>query len=97
MLLASLNYDFIEDYENWEFGKTWFFEGNKNCLKYFKYNYFIFFVHTEKISEIHIYDKINKFFISYIAETKKIIGIYCDNEYIYVLYEDNNTRKNILN
>ena len=96
MLLASSNNDFIVEYENLEFGKTWFFEGNKNCIKYFKDNYFIFVVHTEKMSEIHIYDKINKFFISYITETKKIIGICCDNEYIYVLYEDNNTRKNIL-
>ena len=96
MLLASSNNDFIVEYENLEFGKTWFFLGNKNCIKYFKDNYFIFVVHTEKMSELHIYDKINKFFISYITETKKIIGICCDTEYIYVLYEDNNARKNIL-
>ena len=96
MLLASSNNDFIIEYENLDFGKTWFFEGNKNCIKYFKDNYFIFVVHTEKMSEIHIYDKINKFFICYISDNKKIIGICCDNEYIYVLYEDNNSKKNIL-
>ena len=96
MLLASSNNDFIIEYENLEFGKTWFFEGNKNCVKYFKDHYFIFVVHTEKMSEIHIYDKINKFFISYISENKKIIGICCDNEYIYILYEDNNSKKSII-
>ena len=32
MLLASSNNDFIIEYENLEFGKTWFFEGNKNCV-----------------------------------------------------------------
>ena len=96
MLLASSNNDFIIEYENLDFGKTWFFEGNKNCIKYFKNNYFIFVVHTEKMSEIHIYDKINKFFICYISDNKKIIGICCDNEYIYILYEDNNSKKNIL-
>ena len=96
MLLASSNNDFIIEYENLEFGKTWFFEGNKNCIKYFKDNYFIFVLHTEKMSEIQIYDKINKFFICHISDNKKIIGICCDNEYIYVLYEDNNSRKNIL-
>ena len=95
MLLASSNNDFIIEYENLEFGKTWFFEGNKNCIKYFKDNYFIFVVHTEKMSEIHIYDKINKFFICYISENKKIIGICHDNEYIYVLYEENNSKKYI--
>ena len=95
MLLASSNNDFIIEYENLEFGKTWFFEGNKNCIKYYKDNYFIFVVHTEKMSEIHIYDKINKFFICYISENKKIIGICHDNEYIYVLYEENNSKKYI--
>ena len=96
MLLASSNNDFIIEYENLEFGKTWFFEGNKDCIKYFKDNYFIFVVHTEKTSEIQIYDKINKFFICYITDNKKIIGICCDNEYIYILYEGNDTRKNII-
>ena len=96
MLLASSNNDFIIEYENLDFGKTWFFEGNKNCIKYFKDNYFLFVVHTEKMSEVQIYDKINKFFISYISDNKKIIGICCDNEYIYILYEDNNSKKNIL-
>ena len=90
MLLASSNNDFIIEYENLEFGKTWFFEGNKNCIKYFKDNYFIFVLHTEKMSEIQIYDKINKFFICNILYNKKIIIIICDNEYIYNLYQTKN-------
>ena len=96
VLLASSNNDCIIEYENMEFGKTWFFEGNKNCIKYFKDNYFMFVVHTEKMSEIQIYDKNNKFFICYLSDNKKIIGICCDNEFIYVLYEDNNSRKSVL-
>ena len=55
MLLASSNNDFIIEYENLEFGKTWFFEGNKQCVKYFKNNYFIFVVQKEKSNEIQIY------------------------------------------
>ena len=35
-------------------------------------------------------------FSSYISYNKKIIDICCDNEYIYILYEDNNSKKNIL-
>ena len=96
VLIASSNNDCIIEYENMEFGKTWFFEGNKNCIKYFKENYFLFVVHTQKMSEIQIYDKSNKFFICYISDNKKIIGICCDKDYIYVLYEDNNSRKNVL-
>ena len=96
LLLASSNNDCIIEYENLEFGKTWFFEGNKNYIKYFKNNYFIFVVHTEKMSEIQIYDKNNKFFVCYLSDNKKIIGICCSNEYIYALYEDSNSRKTLL-
>ena len=70
MLLASSNNDFIIEYENLEFGKTWFFEGNKLCLKYFKNNYFIFVINGEKNSEIQIYDKLNKFFVCNITDPK---------------------------
>ena len=99
MLLASSNNDFIIEYENLEFGKTWFFEGNKQCVKYFKNNYFIFVVQKEKSNEIQIYDKLNKFFVYYITDIKKILGICCDNEFIYILYEnneDNKIKKNIV-
>ena len=94
MLLASSNNDFIIEYENMEFGKTWFFEGNKLCLKYFKDNYFIFVINGEKMSEIHIFDKLNKFFVCSITDTKRIIGIGCDNEFVYVLYEDRDLKRN---
>ena len=96
MLLASSNNDFIIEYENLEFAKTWFFEGNKQCLKYFKKNYILFVVCGEKISEIQIYDKLNKFFICNICEKKNIIGICCDNDFIYILYENSENRKSIL-
>ena len=96
MLLASSNNDFIIEYENLEFGKTWFFEGNKLCLKYFKNNYFIFVINGEKNSEIQIYDKLNKFFVCNITDPKKIIGICSNDEFIYILYENNDNRKTIL-
>ena len=94
MLLASSNNDFIIEYENLEFGKTWFFEGNKQCIKYFKNNYFIFVVQREKSNEIQIYDKLNKFFVCYISDIKKILGICCDNNFIYIFYENNEGNKN---
>ena len=96
MLLASSLNDCIIEYENLEFGKTWFFEGNKVCVKYLKKNYFIFVINSEKMSEIQIYDKLNKFFICYISDPKKIIGICSDNEFVYILYEDNTQKKSIL-
>ena len=96
MLLASSNNDFIIEYENLEFGKTWFFEGNKLCLKYFKNNYFIFVINGEKNSEIQIYDKLNKFFVCNITDPKKILGVCCNDEFIYILYENNNNRKTII-
>ena len=96
MLLASSNNDFIIEYENLEFGKTWFFEGNKSCLKYFKDNYFIFVINGDKSSEIQIYDKLNKFFICNICEKKNIIGICCDNDFIYILYGNEGEKKSII-
>ena len=96
MLLASSNNDFIIEYENLEFGKTWFFEGNKLCLKYFKNNYFIFVINGEKNSEIQIYDKLNKFFVCNITDPKKILGVCCSDEFVYILYENNDNRKTII-
>ena len=95
MILASSNNDFIIEYENLEFGKTWFFGGNKSCLKYFKNNYFFFVLNGNKKSEIQIYDKLNKFFICTIEEPKNIIGICCDNDFIYILYGNDGEKKTI--
>ena len=95
MLLASSNNDFIIEYENLEFGKTWFFEGNKNCVNYFK-DYIYFVSHTEKTSCMQIYDRNNKFFVYYNVENKNILAVCCDDEHIYLLYEESKYKKYII-
>ena len=43
LLMGSGNDDFIGEYENLEFSKTWFFDGKKTIEKYFN-NYLLFVI-----------------------------------------------------
>ena len=70
MLLASSNNDFIIEYENLEFAKTWFFEGNKLCLQYFKNNYFIFVINGDQVNFKYLISSINFLFVAYQIQKK---------------------------
>ena len=95
LLMGSSNDDFIGEYDNLEFGKTWFFDGKKTIVKYFKDN-IIFVIFGESESSLQIYDKKNQFFVFYEVGPKKIIGVcYDNNDYLYAFYEESPVKKYI--
>ena len=86
LLMGSANNDFICEFENLEISKTWFFEGKKTNIYYFK-DYILFAVSGESFSSLQVYDKLNSIFIYYKNIRKKIIGLCCDKNDIYVFFE----------
>ena len=94
LLIGSSNDDFIGEYNNLEFGKTWFFEGKKTFVDYFN-DYILFVIFGETESYLEIYDRKNQFFVYYQSDKNKIIGICHDNNYIYILYEETLNKKDI--
>ena len=95
LLMGSANDDFICEFENLEISKTWFFEGKKTNVYYFK-DYILFVLSGEKYSSLQIYDKKNSIFIYYKTTRKKIIGLCCENNDIYVFYEKTQDYKYIM-
>ena len=95
LLLGSANDDFICEFDNLEISKTWFFEGKKTHVFYFK-DYILFGVVGERFSSLQVYDKKNSIFIYYKNIRKKIIGLCCDENNIYVFYEKSQNYKYIL-
>ena len=95
LLMGSANDDFICEFDNLEISKTWFFEGKKTNVYYFK-DYILFVISGEKFSSLQIYDKKNSIFIYYKNTRKKIIGLCSENNDIYVFYEKSQDFKYIM-
>ena len=95
LLIGSSNDDFIGEYNNLEFGKTWFLDGKKTYVDYFN-DYILFAILGESESILEIYDRNNQFFVYYQADKKKILGVCHDNNNIYVLYEESLNKKYIV-
>ena len=95
LLMGSSNDDFICEFENLEISKTWFFEGKKTNVYYFK-DYILFVISGEQFSSLQIYDKKNAIFIYYKNTRKKIIGLCWENNDIYVFYEKSQEFKYIM-
>ena len=95
LLIGSSNDDFIGEYNNLEFGKTWFFDGKKTFIDYYN-DYILFVIFGESESYLEIYDRKNQFFVYYQADKKRIIGACHDNNYLYILYEESLNKKYII-
>ena len=96
LLMGSSNDDFIGEYENLEFSKTWFFDGKKTIVKYFN-DYLLFVIFGETESSLQIYDKNYQYFAYYYVGPKKITGVCFDpDNYIYVFTEESQNKKNIV-
>ena len=96
LLMGSSNDDFIGEYENLEFSKTWFFDGKKTIVKYF-HNYLLFVIFGETESSLQIYDKKYQYFVYYYVGPKKITGVCFDSDnYIYVFIEEAQNKKRIV-
>ena len=95
LLMGSSNDDFIGEYENLEFSKTWFFDGKKTIVKYFK-DYLLFVIFGETESSLQIYDKKYQYFVHYYVGPKKITGVCFDpSDYIYAFIEESQNKKYI--
>lgn len=94
LLLASSSDNYILEYKNLNFQSSWYFEGNKIFINYFK-NYILFIMYTNKNSTIQIYDKANNFLLYDNSTKKKIISVCCDINYIYIFYEESQNKKYI--
>ena len=95
LLVGASNDNFIGEYNNLEFGKTWFFDGKKTYVDYFN-DYILFVIFGESESYLEIYDRKNQFFVFYQVEKKRIIGVCHDKIYLYVLYEESLNKKYII-
>ena len=96
LLMGSSNDDCIIEYDNLDFGKTWFFDKKKIIVKYFN-DYIMFVIFGETESSLQIYDKKNLFFVYYEVGPKKITGVCSDNNnYIYALFEETPVKKYIV-
>ena len=95
LLIGSSNDNLIGEYNNLEFGKTWFFDGQKAYVNYFN-DYLLFVVFGQSESFLEIYDRKNQFFVYYKVDKKKIIGICHDSKYIYVLCEEAFNNKSVI-
>ena len=96
LLMGSSNDDFIGEYENLEFSKTWFFDGKKTIVKYFN-DYLLFVIFGESESSLQIYDKNYQYFAYYYVGPKKITGVCFDpDNYIYVFTEEAQNKKHIV-
>jgi len=95
LLIASCNDNYILEYKNLNLLNSWYFEGNKIFIQYFK-EYILFIIHNNKYTTIQIYDKINNFLLYNNSYKKKIISVCCDSNYIYVFFEENQNLKNIV-
>ena len=88
-LIVGSNIDkYITEYTDLERGASWFFEGKKGFVRYYK-NYIMFVTYTEKISTLQIYDVYNKFFAYYNSDFKRISSLCCDNDCIYAFIDLN--------
>ena len=94
LLIGSSNDDIIGEYNNLEFGKTWFFVGKKTYINYFN-DYILFVIFGESESYLEIYDRKNQFFVYYQADKKRIMSVCHDNNYLYILYEESSNKKYI--
>ena len=95
LLIASSNDNYILEYKNLNLLNSWYFEGNKIFIQYFK-EYILFIIHNNKYTTIQIYDKINNFLLYNNSYKKNIISVCCDSNYIYVFLEENQNLKNIV-
>jgi hypothetical protein len=73
----------IGEYNNLDLGQTWFFEGKKTIVNYFK-NYIYFVIFGEEENSLQIFDKTNKFFVYQKSDKNKILSACNDDEYIYI-------------
>jgi hypothetical protein len=86
LVVASSMNTYIIEYINLERGPSWFFDGKKKYIGYFK-NYLTFVIHEEKVYILAVFDRINKFFAYFNNNFNNISALCHDDENIYAFVE----------
>ena len=95
LLIALTNDNYILEYKNLSLENSWYFEGNKIFVSYFK-EYILLITSNIKYSTIQIYDKNNNFLLYNNISNRKIISVCCSKEFIYIFFEEKPNMKYIV-
>ena len=95
LLLALANDNYILEYKNLSLENSWYFEGNKIFVNYFK-EYILLITSNIKYSTIQIYDKNNNFLLYNNVSKRKIISVCCTKEFIFIFLEEKQNMKYII-
>ena len=95
LLIALTNDNYILEYNNLKLENSWYFEGNKIFMSYFK-EYILLITSNIKYTSIQIYDKNNNFLLYNNTTKRKIISVCFNKEFIYILFEDIQNMKYIV-
>ena len=94
LLIALTNDSYILEYKNLNLENSWYFEGNKIFVSYFK-EYILLITSNNKYTTIQIYDKNNNFLLYNNSSKRRIISVCCNEEFIYIFIEEKQNMKYI--
>ena len=92
LLTFATSDELVFEYKNLEEVNRLSSTGEKKYLQYFN-NYILFCSAGKNSNSIQVYDPKNKFFAYYKIDTKKILGLCCDSNYIYAFIEASPIKK----
>ena len=92
LVVGSNSHTFIIEYVNLERGPSWFFEGKKQCIGYFK-NYIMFILYEDKFASLAVFDRDNKFFVYYNNSFNRISGLCADENSIFAFIDGEDPSK----
>ena len=95
LIIALTNDNYILEYKNLNLENSYYFEGNKIFISYFK-EYILLITSNIKYTTIQIYDKKNNFLLYSNTTKRKILSVCCTQEFIYIFFEENQNKKYIV-
>ena len=95
LLISLANDNYILEYKNLSLENSWYFEGNKIFVSYFK-EYILLITSNAKYTSIQIYDKNNNFLLYNNSSKRKIISVCVNKEFVFIFFEEKQNMKYIV-
>ena len=95
LIIALTNDNYLLEYRNLTLENSYYFEGNKIFINYFK-EYILLITSNIKYTTIQIYDKNNNFLLYSNTTKRKILSVCCTQEFIYIFLEESQSKKYIV-
>ena len=95
LIISLTNDNYILEYKNLTLENSYYFEGNKIFINYFK-EYILLITSNIKYTTIQIYDKNNNFLLYSNNTKRKILSVCCTQEFIYIFFEESQNKKYIV-